>query len=65
MTDADVFRIIVSEFGYKKEPGPIVLFVINKNSEICLYFIVLPLGLAISLRVESSGEPSFDLKEVS
>ena len=60
-----IFCIIVSKFNYKKELSPIVLFEINKNSEIGLYCAILSLGLVISLRVESNGESSLDSKEVA
>lgn len=57
--------MIVSEFGHIKELGLIVLFVIDKSSEIDFYLTNQPLDLAISLRVESSREPLFDFKEVA
>ena len=47
MTSTSIFRIIISKFSYKKELGLIILFVINKNLEIGLYYMVLALGLAI------------------
>ncbi len=41
-----------------------ILLEIDESSEIGLHRAILPLGMAISLRVESSGEPSLDPKEV-
>ena len=65
MTSIGNFYMIISKFSHKKEPGPIVLFVINKNLEINLYHIVLFLGLFISLRVKSIGEPLFNPQKVA
>ncbi len=42
-----------------------ILLEIDKGSEIGLHGAVLPFGLAISLRVEGCGKPSFDPKEVA
>ncbi len=64
MTNTGIFCIIVSKFSQKKELGLIVLFVIDKNSEIGLYYTVLSLELSMSWRVKSSGEPLFDSREV-
>ena len=65
MTGAGIFRIIVSKFSYRKELSPIILFVINKSSEIGFHRAVLSLSLAISLRVESSKKLLLDSKEVA
>ena len=65
MTSASIFRIIISEFSHRKKPSPIVLFVIDKNSEMSLHRTILSLGLAISLKVESSEEPLLDPKKIA
>ncbi len=64
ITGAGIFRIIVSKFRYRKKLGLIVLFVIDKSSEISFHCTVLSLSLAISLKVESNGEPLLNCKEV-
>lgn len=64
MADACILSIVVSKLGYWKEPSPLILLVIDKNSEIGLYYTVWPLGLAISLRVKSNRAPLLDSKEV-
>ena len=64
ITRTSIFCIIVSKFSYKKESSPIILFIINENLEIDLYYIILPFNLAISLRLESNEEPLLDSKEV-
>ena len=65
MTGTSIFHIIVSKFSHKKEPSLIVLFAIDKNLVISLYYTLLSLGLAISFKVESSAKPLFYLKEVA
>ncbi len=64
VTGAGIFRIIGSEFSHRKEPGPIVLFIIDESLEIGLHRAVLPLDLAINLVVKSSGESLLDCKKV-
>ncbi len=65
MTNAGIFHIIVSKFNYRKKLGLFVLFVIDKKLEIDLHHTVMPIGLAIHLRVKSSKEPLFDVKEIA
>ena len=59
-----IFCVVVSKFSYWKEPSLIILLVVDKSPEISLYCTVLPLGLAISLRLEDSSKLLFDLQEV-
>ena len=65
MTGISIFHIIVSKFSHRKEPNPIILFIINKNLEISLYYTVLPLGLAINLGMESSRKLLLNFKKVA
>ncbi len=65
MTGAGIFRIIISKFSHKKELNLIILFIIDKNLETGLYYMVLPLSLAINLGVKSSKEFLLNLKEVA
>ena len=58
---ARIFCIIVGKFSHWKEPSSIILLVIDKNPEIGLYCIVLPLSLAVSLGVEGGGKSLFNL----
>ena len=64
MTNASIFCIIISKFSYKKESSLIILFVIDKNLEIDLYYTILPWSLAINLKVKSSEEFLLYLKKV-
>lgn len=44
--------IVIGTLSYQKEPSPIFLVVINKNSKVLdFHYTILPLGPAISLRV--------------
>ena len=49
---ASIFSIDASKPCYKKRSCPIILFKINKSSKIGVYFAILPLNLAIYLRIE-------------
>ena len=53
---AGVFRIIIGKFSYRKESCPVVLLEVDKSLEVGFHRAVLPLGLAVSLRVEGGGE---------
>ena len=53
MANTKVFHIIVGKFSHRQEPVSIMVFEIDKCSEIGLYGTVLPLCLANCLGVES------------
>ena len=59
------FRIIISKLHHRQEPRPVVLFVINQSSKVSFHYAVLPLNLAIGLRVEGGREPPFDAQEIA
>ena len=61
---AGVFCIIISKFRHQKKSCPVVLFEVDKGSEVDFYRAVLPLGLAVSLRVKDGGEFLFNAKKV-
>ncbi len=46
-----VDSIVVREFSERQPVGPVVLSVINEDSEIFLDFLVNPFGLAVRLRM--------------
>ena len=60
-----VFCIIISEFCYKEEPRQVIFFIINKSSKVSSYCAILPLSLAVDLRVEDGREPPFDAQKVA
>ena len=57
---ASVSCIIISKFYHGQKPRLVVLFIINEDSKISFYCAVLPLSLAIGLRVKGSRKPPFD-----
>ncbi len=60
-----ILYIIIGKLNYYKESSLIILLVVNKNPKVNFYLIVLPLYLAISLRMKDGEEPLFDLQEVT
>ena len=62
---ASVFRIIISEFSHRKESCLVVLLEGDKGTEVGFHRAVLPLDLAVSLRVEGCGKAPFDSEEVT
>ena len=62
---ARILRVVVGEFGHRKEPSPIVLLGIDEGSEIGFHRTILSVGLAIGLRVEGGGEPLLDSQEIA
>ena len=64
MTYISIFCIVLSEFCHKKELGPSILFIIDKNLEVSFYYIILLFGLAIKLKVESNRKSLLNFKEI-
>lgn len=52
MTDTGIFCIIVGKFSYWEKSNPVILLIIDEGMEISFYSTILPLCLAISLRME-------------
>lgn len=65
IANAFILNFIIGKFSYLKKLSSIILFIINKNPEIGLYYIILFLNLAISLRVKIGREPLFDSQKVT
>ena len=57
---AGILGIIICKFSHWQEVCPVILILVHKGSEVFLYCAVLSLYLAISLRIESHKEFSFD-----
>ncbi len=49
---AGIFCIIVGEFSHRQWSSPVILFVIDEDSEVGLHRTILPFGLAVGLQVE-------------
>lgn len=55
-----IFDNIIDKFSHRNKPSLIILLAINKNFEIDFYYIVLPLSLAIDLRIKSNRKLLLD-----
>lgn len=55
-----IFGSVIDKFNYRNKPSLIILLAIDKSFEIDFYYIVLPLSLAISLRIKSSKKLLLD-----
>ena len=62
---ASIFRVIISEFCHRQKPRLVVLFIINKGSKVSFYYAVLPLSLAVGLKVEDGRKSQFDAQKVA
>lgn len=62
---AHILGIMVGKLSYQKEPCSIVLLVVEKSPEIDFHGTVLPLTLAVNLRVKAGGKPLLDFWEVT
>ena len=62
---AGILGIVVSKFRHRKKPCPIILLKVNKSLEIGFYRTILPLSLAIYLRVEGGRESPLDAEEIA
>lgn len=59
-----IFYIVVRKFYYRQELCPVIFIPIDRYLEIGLNSGVLPLGLAIYVRIKWDTELTFDAKEV-
>ena len=62
---AGILGIIVSELRHGKKSCPIILLEVDKGSEVGFHHTILPLRLAVRLRVEGGGESPLDAKEIA
>ena len=60
-----IFGIIIGKLYHKKKPCLIILLKVDKSSEIGFDYTILPLNLAIYLRVENNREYLLDAKEIT
>ena len=61
---AGIFGIIVSKLRHGKKPYPIILLEVDKSLEVGFHCTILPLSLAVCLRVKSGGESPLNTKEI-
>lgn len=60
-----IFYIIISKFGNWQKFYLVILFEINKESDISLYNTVLPFGLIIGLKLKDSKKLPLDPKKIT
>ena len=52
VVNTGILDIILSKLYYKKKLCPIILFKFDKSLKKCFYYAILPLNLAIYMRIE-------------
>ena len=62
---AGILGIVVSKLRHGKKPCPIILLEVDKGSEVGFHRTILPLNLAVRLRVEGGGESPLDAEEIA
>ena len=65
MANACILGIIISKLGYKQELSLVILFEVDESPKVGLNNTVQLLCLAISLKIESHEELTFDAEEVT
>lgn len=63
MTGTSVFRIIINEFSHQKTSSTVIQLIIDDGQKLGFHNALLPLGLAISPRIESYRESLFNTEE--
>lgn len=63
MVSAYIFGIIVSKLSYWQKPSLVILLIVNKCFELCIYDTVLPLGLAVCLQIKGSEKLLFNVEK--
>lgn len=61
---AYILGVVVGKFSCWEKPSPIILLIVDKISEVGLHHSILPLRLAVNLRVEGNREPFLDFQKV-
>ena len=49
-----IFRIVVYKLRYQSKPYIVILFKVNKSSEIHIYGTILTFGLIFNLKIKSN-----------
>ena len=60
-----ILGIVVSKLRHEKKSCPIILLEVDKSLEVGFHCTILPLSLAVRLRVEGGGESPLDAKEIA
>ena len=65
MANIDIFGVVVGKLYYRKKPCPIILLKVDKSLEVGFHHTILPLCLAVYLRIEGGGESLLDAEEIA
>ena len=65
VANAGIFGILISKFCYEKKPYLIILLKVDNGLEIDFHCTILPLSLAVRLRVEDNEESPLDAEEIA
>lgn len=65
MTGAFIIGIIICKPSYWKEPIPIILLEVDKDSKVHFYHTIVTFGPAVSLKIEGGEESPLDSKEIT
>lgn len=60
---ARIFGVVVSELSYWQKPSPVILLTVNKRFDVCIHGAVLPLGLAVYLRIKGGRKLLLDVEK--
>ena len=60
-----IFGIDVSKLCHGKKPCSIILLKVDEGLEVGFHRTILPLNLAVYLRIEGGGEFPLDAKEIA
>ena len=65
VASAGIFGIIVGKLRHGKKSCPIILLEVDKSSEVGFHPTILPLSLAVRLRMEGGRESLLDAEEIA
>ena len=61
-TNISIFGIVIGKLRYEKEPYPIILLKVDKDSEVSFYYTILLFGLPVRLRLKIVKWSTYDRK---
>ena len=65
VASASILGIVVSEFRHEKKSCSIILLEVDEGLEVGFHRTLLPLSLAVPLRVEGGEESPLDAEEIA
>ena len=65
MVGASILGVVISKLRYKKKPCLIILLKVDKSLEVNFHHTILPLSLAVCLRLKSNEKSPLNAKEIT